>query len=377
MSTCVRSSATTLQPGRVRARNAAWFAIVAVGRKSAASCPSSSAMRRCSSFVVGSARICSSPTSAAAIAASIPAVGFVTVSERRSIIRRSLASGKLCIYVTSVLHKDHESGRGPCRSDTEDHHRAAGQRRARRRRDRHALFDLEARRLPPPACPPGARPRPRGGPAARLLARARPARGAGRLAPPLPRLLGEPPRRPRHGGQARTRTEGEAMKEHGVLRAEGERRGVRFERRFAAPVDEVWDALTSPDRRARWLAHGRIEDTPGGAVRLDFGEGGLVTGRVLSWEPPSLLEFEWRFAGETESVVRFELFADGDGTRLVLDHRALAEEHAAGYSAGWHAYLAALGDHLEGRQGSWDERFASALPQYRESAAGLEEASLP
>src|SRR5579884_1951441 len=287
--------------------------------------------------------------------------------------------GQIDIYVTSVLHKDHESGRGPCRSDTEDHHRAAGQRRARRRRDRHALFDLEARRLPPPACPPGARPRPRprGGPAARLLARARPARGAGRLAPPLPRLLGEPPRRPRHGGQARTRTEGEAMKEHGVLRAEGERRGVRFERRFAAPVDEVWDALTSPERRARWLAHGRIEDTPGGAVRLDFGEGGLVTGRVLSWEPPSLLEFEWRFAGETESVVRFELFADGDGTRLVLDHRALAEEHAAGYSAGWHAYLAALGDHLEGRQGSWDERFASALPQYRESAAGLEEASLP
>lgn len=167
------------------------------------------------------------------------------------------------------------------------------------------------------------------------------------------------------------------MTEQGALRAEGRRRGVRFERRFAAPADVVWDALTRPERLARWLAPGSIEKTVGGAVRLDFGEGGLVTGRVLRWEPPSLLEFEWRFAGETESVVRLELLRDGEGTRLVLDHRALAEEHATGYSAGWDAYLAALGDHFEGRQGSWDERFAAALPRYRESAAALEGASLP
>ena len=90
MRTCVRSSATTLQPGRVSARSATWFPIVAVGRKSAASCPSNSAIRRCSSFVVGSSRSCSSPTSAAAIAASIPGVGFVTVSERRSITTAAL-----------------------------------------------------------------------------------------------------------------------------------------------------------------------------------------------------------------------------------------------------------------------------------------------
>jgi uncharacterized protein YndB with AHSA1/START domain len=167
------------------------------------------------------------------------------------------------------------------------------------------------------------------------------------------------------------------MNERGVLRAEGARRGVRFERWFAVPAEELWDALTNPERLARWLAPGSVGSSTGGAVRLDFGEGGIVTGRVLSWEPPSLLEFEWRFPGETESVVRFELSRDGDGTHLMLDHRALGAEHATGYSAGWHAHLAALSDHLEGRNGSWDERFAAALPQYRESAAALEEASLP
>jgi uncharacterized protein YndB with AHSA1/START domain len=167
------------------------------------------------------------------------------------------------------------------------------------------------------------------------------------------------------------------MNERGLLRAEGSRRGVRFERRYAAPLQEVWDALTDPERFGRWLAPGVIELRVDGAVSLDFGEGGLVSGRVLSCEPPSLLEFEWRFPGETESVVRFELVVAGDGTLLVLDHRALAEEHATGYSAGWDAFLASLSDHLEGGDGSWDERFAAALPHYREAAAALQGVSLP
>src|SRR5712692_5941384 len=86
----VRSSARTTEPGFVCERSATWFAIVAVGRKSDTSCPSCAAIRRWSSLTVGSSRNCSSPTSALAIAASIAAVGFVTVSERRSITARTL-----------------------------------------------------------------------------------------------------------------------------------------------------------------------------------------------------------------------------------------------------------------------------------------------
>ena len=78
-------SATSTSPGRVCSLSAIWFAIVAVGTKSAASWPSSAAARSCSAFTVGSSRFCSSPTSAAAIAARIPSVGRVAVSERRSI----------------------------------------------------------------------------------------------------------------------------------------------------------------------------------------------------------------------------------------------------------------------------------------------------
>ena len=55
--------------------------IVPLGRKTAASWPSSAATRSSSAVVVGSWRSCSSPTSAAAMAARIAGVGWVWVSE--------------------------------------------------------------------------------------------------------------------------------------------------------------------------------------------------------------------------------------------------------------------------------------------------------
>ncbi len=159
------------------------------------------------------------------------------------------------------------------------------------------------------------------------------------------------------------------MSELGALRADEGRRSIRFERRYAAPPDEVWDALIDPERLARWLAPGTIGEHE---VELDFGEGGSVTGRVLRREPPTLLELEWRFPGEDESVVRFELARDGDGTRLVLEHRALDAGRAVGYGAGWHAHLEALRDLLEDRDGgSWDDRFAAVLPAYRNAGSEL------
>jgi uncharacterized protein YndB with AHSA1/START domain len=39
-----------------------------------------------------------------------------------------------------------------------------------------------------------------------------------------------------------------------MLRAEGDRCGIRFERRYDFTPEEVWSALTEPDRLTRWLA---------------------------------------------------------------------------------------------------------------------------
>ena len=160
----------------------------------------------------------------------------------------------------------------------------------------------------------------------------------------------------------------------GVVRREGERRGVRFERAYAASVEELWDALTSPASVGRWLAEvERLELRVGGAVELRFGdgEGERVTGTVLALEPPRLLEYEWHFPGEEQSAVRFELTADDRGARLVLDHRLLGAETAAGYGPGWHAHLDALAAHLGGGSIDWLARYRELKPAYEAQLAAL------
>ncbi|CAN5839533.1 hypothetical protein BH23ACT5_BH23ACT5_12730 [soil metagenome] len=91
-------------------------------------------------------------------------------------------------------------------------------------------------------------------------------------------------------------------------------------------------------------------------LRHEHGEG-----TISVWDPPRTLEYGWTFTGERESVLRMELEPLAGGTRLTLVHRALGEQYATGYGAGWHAYLdrlVALMDHDEDLD--WGERFAIA-----------------
>jgi uncharacterized protein YndB with AHSA1/START domain len=160
----------------------------------------------------------------------------------------------------------------------------------------------------------------------------------------------------------------------GLYRPEGERRSIRFEREYDAGVADVWAAVTEPEQLRGWLAVGGavLEPRVGGRfeVRVTPGEGETAWGTVLAFEPPRLLEVEWRYEGEEESVLRIELAPRGARTLLVLDHRLLDSSQAAGYGAGWHAYLDALQDVLGGvPAGSWDERFQARLEDYRQAAA--------
>src|SRR3954471_23093437 len=94
---CAVSSTTSSVPRSPRIASAIWLPIVAVGRETASSCPSSSAPRRSSSSTVGSSRSCSSPTSAFAIASRMAGDGFVTVSERRSTTSANLTAMIRCV----------------------------------------------------------------------------------------------------------------------------------------------------------------------------------------------------------------------------------------------------------------------------------------
>ncbi len=123
---------------------------------------------------------------------------------------------------------------------------------------------------------------------------------------------------------------------------------IRFERRLRHSPERVWDALVDPEQQDRWVPGVRIEAVAGGAVRYDFGDEGVADGVVLGVEPPFALEHTWRWPGEPESTVRWEVRPAEDGAVLVLMHRALRQAPAVDYCTGWHTMLDALRAFLDG-----------------------------
>jgi uncharacterized protein YndB with AHSA1/START domain len=158
----------------------------------------------------------------------------------------------------------------------------------------------------------------------------------------------------------------------GLPRRDGERYAVRFERRYEYGPGELWSALTEPARLRRWLGAEVVDGAlgPGGEFTFRWSGADAQTSRcrVLVWDPPGTLELAWGFAGEPDSVVRFELAPAGAGTVLTLDHRLLPADQAAGYGAGWQAHL----DTLAGADlATWDDRFMAVWPAYKELLAGV------
>ena len=161
----------------------------------------------------------------------------------------------------------------------------------------------------------------------------------------------------------------------GVLRVDGERRAVRFERRYDATPAEVWSALTEPERLARWLADAELDLRVAGEYVLRFSgedQGRTTRGEVVAIEPERLLELTWLSPGEEDTVLRFELRPDDEGTILVLDHRGLPVEAAPGYGGGWQAHLEALEAHLRAEsQPDWWGRYKELRPLYEAQEASL------
>ena len=145
-------------------------------------------------------------------------------------------------------------------------------------------------------------------------------------------------------------------------------RTLRFERRLAHPPERVWRALTDPAELAIWLvAAAELEPRVDGAVTLRWDGDASAAGRIVAWEPPEELAYTWD-EGEGESLVRFTLSADRDGTLVVLTHERI--DSLSGFGAGWHAHLDMLEGALEGRDVDWQERWDALRPRYEEVMSG-------
>lgn len=137
-------------------------------------------------------------------------------------------------------------------------------------------------------------------------------------------------------------------------------------------VEEVWAALTEAARLPQWLAPGHIDLVPGGAVRLDFADSGIVIdSAVTAIEPQRLLEYSWSGPGEPARPVRWALEPIGPTTDLTLTLTVPAAEDAGRAAAGWAAHLDMLAAALAGVPIKFPfELFKAARDAYRAELAG-------
>lgn len=135
-----------------------------------------------------------------------------------------------------------------------------------------------------------------------------------------------------------------------------ERRGgavdVRFERHYPRPVETVWAALTDPVRLADWMGPALVEPRVGGRYVLFTDRAPPMTGRILTWQPPRLLEYSWEIGqgDQPDCLVRWELTPAGDGTDLVLSHLNMGAPVMTQRLAGWHTFLERLDSRLAGQE---------------------------
>ncbi|BCB88522.1 SRPBCC family protein [Phytohabitans suffuscus] len=132
----------------------------------------------------------------------------------------------------------------------------------------------------------------------------------------------------------------------------GRARTVLVRRSFDAPVDDVWDAITNPERLARWFFPVTGELRAGGKYQLE----GNAGGEIRQCEQPHLLVVTWEFDGGGSTDLRVRLVPGADGATVVeLEHTAVLpfddETWAAGigrFAPGWDHAFQRLDSYLRG-----------------------------
>jgi uncharacterized protein YndB with AHSA1/START domain len=147
----------------------------------------------------------------------------------------------------------------------------------------------------------------------------------------------------------------------------GDAVGVLLRRSYAAEVEDVWDAVTDPERMKRWFLPVTGDLRMGGSFQLV----GNASGEILTCEPPRLLRVT--FGGPT-SIVELRLSPDGDETVLELEHtvpKAIAQSGAGALyvGPGWDGALMGLDLYLRGEAPD-DPVAAASSPEVQEFSKG-------
>ena len=135
-----------------------------------------------------------------------------------------------------------------------------------------------------------------------------------------------------------------------VLEA-GEARTVTISQSYGAGIDDVWDAVTNPERIPRWFLPVSGDLRAGGRYQLE----GNASGTIERCEPPDSFAATWEYGGQV-SWIEVRLSAQSSGeTRLELEHMAHVDDRwdefgPGAVGIGWDLSFVGLAVHLSSGQ---------------------------
>jgi uncharacterized protein YndB with AHSA1/START domain len=153
---------------------------------------------------------------------------------------------------------------------------------------------------------------------------------------------------------------------------------VEFKRVMPGPIERVWAFITERNNLARWLGDGVLG--PAGTryelkiegPELPHSTGARIVGTVTRYEPPTGITFTWNHLapGATqpsiaESIVEIDLASQNEKVVFTLRHSRIDRSFTTRLSTGWHAFLDALRNRLEGNPIEFATTvFPQLLPEY-------------
>lgn len=148
-------------------------------------------------------------------------------------------------------------------------------------------------------------------------------------------------------------------------------RAVTLRRLYDTTPDDLWEAVTDPERLARWFAPVGGDLRAGGRYRIE----GNAEGTITDCDPPRFLAANWEFGGGT-SWIELRIASEDEGARLTLSHICPLDDFWTQYGpgavgVGWD--LGLLGLALYVADPDWqrfDENAFAASPEGRAFIVG-------
>ncbi len=152
--------------------------------------------------------------------------------------------------------------------------------------------------------------------------------------------------------------------------AAGDGRAIRLRRTYEAPIEDVWDALTTPERIARWFLPISGDYRVGGRYQLE----GNAGGEILTCERPNKFRVTWVYGDVTDpasvSELEVRLAPAGEGsTTLELEHTAVVPDEVwaqfgpGAVGIGWDQGLLGLSLYLRSWQRPWPIPWPGSCPR--------------